>query len=177
MIVGAPGSGKSTLARTLGERTGLPVRHLDQVHYAAGWTERALDEKLRLMQALHAQERWIIEGGLSVTWPERVARADTLVWLDFPYSLRMARVLRRTLTHLGRTRPDLPDDCPERLNRQSLEFWHYIWRTRHTSREKMRRLHDEHRGRLRAYRLRDRHEVARFVASVLPAPTTGESES
>ena len=32
MIVGQPGSGKSTLARRLGERTGLPVVHIDTIH-------------------------------------------------------------------------------------------------------------------------------------------------
>ncbi len=30
VIMGPGGAGKSTLARTLGERTGLPVFHLDQ---------------------------------------------------------------------------------------------------------------------------------------------------
>lgn len=32
MIVGQPGAGKSTLARQLGERTGLPVVHIDTIH-------------------------------------------------------------------------------------------------------------------------------------------------
>lgn len=33
MIVGQPGSGKSTLARKLGEHTGLPVVHIDTIHW------------------------------------------------------------------------------------------------------------------------------------------------
>lgn len=168
MIVGAPGSGKSTLARALGARTGLPVRHIDRIHYASGWVERPPEEKARLAADLHAQERWIIEGGLSSTWPDRVARADVLIWLDVPWLVRMTRVLRRTFRYLGTTRPDLPDDCPERLNRQSLEFWAYIWRTRRTSRAKMRRLHDGWRPATRAFRLRGSCEVRRFVASVDP---------
>jgi adenylate kinase family enzyme len=48
MIVGQPGSGKSTLARKLGQRTGLPVIHIDTIHWQPGWVERSWDEKTRL---------------------------------------------------------------------------------------------------------------------------------
>jgi adenylate kinase family enzyme len=48
MIVGQPGSGKSTLARKLGQRTGLPVIHIDTIHRQPGWVERSWDEKTRL---------------------------------------------------------------------------------------------------------------------------------
>lgn len=42
MIVGHPGSGKSTLARAMGERTGLPVVHIDQIHWRPGWVAQTL---------------------------------------------------------------------------------------------------------------------------------------
>lgn len=48
MIVGQPGSGKSTLARELGQRTGLPVVHIDTIHWQPGWIERSRDEKTQL---------------------------------------------------------------------------------------------------------------------------------
>ena len=41
LIVGCAGSGKTTLAVALGERTGLPVIHLDQHHWRPGWVERS----------------------------------------------------------------------------------------------------------------------------------------
>ena len=34
LIIGCGGAGKSTLARALGEKTGLPVVHLDQIWWA-----------------------------------------------------------------------------------------------------------------------------------------------
>jgi adenylate kinase family enzyme len=134
MVVGQPGSGKSTFARMLGDATGLPVVHIDHIHWQSGWVERSRDDKDRLTRAVHAREAWIFEGGHSRTWPERLARADTLVWLDVPLPRRLWRVLRRTATGYGRSRPDLPEGCPERLD---AEFLSYIWRTRRSGRAKI----------------------------------------
>ena len=125
MIVGQPGSGKSTLARRLGEASGLPVIHIDRIHWQPGWVERSKAEKTRLCLEAEAGERWVFEGGHSRTWPSRVARADLLVWLDRPLGLRLWRVIWRAVTQLGRTRPDMADGCPERL-RSMPEFIHYI---------------------------------------------------
>ena len=41
-VTGYSGAGKSTLARTLGERLGCPVLHLDTVQFTPGWVERCL---------------------------------------------------------------------------------------------------------------------------------------
>jgi adenylate kinase family enzyme len=139
MVVGQPGSGKSTFARALGARTGLPVIHIDRIHWKAGWVERSREEKTRLCREVEAGEAWIFEGGHSATWDSRVARADLLVWLDRPLPLRLWRVLRRAWRHYGSTRPDLPEGCPELL-RTLPPFVAFIWRTRRTSREAMARL-------------------------------------
>lgn len=137
MIVGQPGSGKSTLARALGSRTGLPVFHMDHIHWQPGWVERPRAEKIRLARAVEAQECWIFEGGLSATYENRLARADTVIWLDLPVGLRLWRVMKRTLRHFGQSRPDLPEGCPEGVHRETLPFWHYIWRTRTTGRRRI----------------------------------------
>lgn len=137
MIIGAPGSGKSLLARQLGTRTGLPVHHIDRIHWMPGWVERERAEKTRLCREVHALDRWIFEGGHSVTWPERLARADTLIWLDVPVVLRQWRVIRRAFRHHGQARPDLPDGCPERFDAGTLDFYRYIWRSRREARARM----------------------------------------
>ena len=170
MIVGGPGSGKSTLARALGERTGLPVFHMDHIHYTAGWVERSTAEKSRLTHEVHARDVWIFEGGHSATHAERIARADTVVWLDVPIARRLVRVVRRTLRYRGMTRPDLPPGCPERLNLRTLEFLWVVWRTRRTSRAKLARIGEEARSELRFVRLIDDAEVADFLASVPRGP-------
>lgn len=101
MIVGQPGAGKSTLARQLGERTGLPVVHIDTIHWLPGWVERSRDEKTRLCHEVEAREWWIFEGGHSATWENRLARAELLIWIDRSLTVRLWRVLVRTLTQLG----------------------------------------------------------------------------
>ncbi len=136
MIVGGPGSGKSTLALMLGEKTGLSVYHMDHIHWKPHWVERTADEKERLVAKVHARKEWIFEGGHSRTYPERLARADTFIWLDIGITLRLWRIIRRNLLNLGLTRPDMTADCPERLGRDSFKFWRWTWDTRHYQRVK-----------------------------------------
>ena len=61
MIVGQPGSGKSTLAQALGKATGLPVIHIDKIHWQPGWVERSRTEKTRLCKEGEQGEQWIFE--------------------------------------------------------------------------------------------------------------------
>ncbi len=142
MIVGQPGSGKSTLARALGAKVGLPVVHIDHIHWQPGWVERPRDEKTRLCRDVEATEHWIFEGGHSITWPNRLQRADMLIWLDLPVGLRFWRIVKRTVIWHGRNRPDLPDGCREGFHRETLPFWHYIWRTRTSGAAKIQQLWD-----------------------------------
>lgn len=162
MIVGQPGSGKSSLAQALGDCTGLPVIHIDKIHWQAGWVERSKSEKTRLCREAEQQDRWIFEGGHSATWASRVARADMLVWLDRPVGLRLWRVLRRALTGLGRTRPDMAEGCPERL-RSIPEFVSYIWTTRKSATDKMARLAAAAPDGCRVVRLRSDEDVAHLL--------------
>lgn len=134
MVIGQPGSGKSTFARMLGGATGLPVVHIDRIHWVDGWIPREAAEKDRLCRAVHARELWIFEGGHSRTWPERLARADTLVWIDVALPLRVWRILRRVVVGYGRARPDMPEGCPERIDGGFFAFLAYVWRTRRSAR-------------------------------------------
>ncbi len=160
MIVGQPGSGKSTLARALGARVGLPVVHMDQIHWKPGWVERPLEAKIPMAHAVEAGPQWIFEGGLSATFENRLVRADTLIVLDLPLWRRAWRVFRRTLRDYGKTRPDLPADCPERFD---TEFWRFIWRTRRSGRARVLGLADQAHNGVAVHILRAPREVRRFL--------------
>lgn len=123
LVIGSPGAGKSTLARALAARTGLPLHNLDRMHWLPGWIERDRAEGLEELRGVLAQERWIIDGNYGSSLPERLTRADTVVCLDYPTHLCLARVFKRWWQYRGRTRPDMTEGCPENLN---LEFLHYV---------------------------------------------------
>jgi adenylate kinase family enzyme len=160
MIIGQPGAGKSTLARAVGEILHLPVFHIDHIHWQAGWVERTQAEKLELIEEVHAQERWVFEGGLSSTYEARLERADMLIWLDLPVLQRLWRVGKRSILHSGRTRPDLPAGCPERLDP---EFLRFIWRTRNTSRAKAAALFAKAPENKKLFQLRSQSAINGFL--------------
>lgn len=123
LVIGSPGAGKSTLSHELAARTGLPLFHLDRLFWLPGWVERDRDEGRAELAEVLAGGRWIIDGNYGSTMPMRVARADTVVWLDYPTGLCLARVFRRWWRYRGVARPDMTEGCPENLN---LEFLLYV---------------------------------------------------
>src|SRR5687767_8178275 len=84
MIVGNGGAGKSTLARALGERTGLPVVHLDALYWQPGWVEPPREEWRATQRQQLAGSDWIADGNYGGTMEERLRLADAVVLLDHP---------------------------------------------------------------------------------------------
>jgi adenylate kinase family enzyme len=125
LIIGPCGAGKSTLATALGARLGLPVHHMDQLNWRAGWVESSKDDIRARLALIIAQDRWLIDGNYGGTLAPRLDRADTVIYLDFPIRLCVARLLRRIWTYRGRSRPDMTEGCPERFD---LMFLIYVLR-------------------------------------------------
>ncbi|MCW5706161.1 AAA family ATPase [Shinella sp.] len=125
LVIGCSGSGKSTLARKLGERLGLPYVSMDRaIFWLPGWTVRPRAEALARLQAIVAQERWIIDGTSPGTLPVRLPRTHLVLWLRPPRWTSLYGALSRWLKFRGRSRPEMADGCPERMTR---EFLTYIW--------------------------------------------------
>lgn len=95
MIVGGPGSGKTWLAHRLGRRYELPVHSVDDEVWDQHGTLRAPDEIDARVRRLSAQDKWIIEGGNSRTYADRVQQADVIIRLAPPIWQRLYRVLLR----------------------------------------------------------------------------------
>ena len=161
LIIGCGGAGKSTLARALGEKTGLPVVHLDSLFWEPGWVESSREVfDARLMAELE-KPAWIIDGNYARTLPVRLQKCDTVIYLDFPRWLCIFGVLKRVLTTYGTVRPDMPEGCPERFD---WEFLKWVWNFNARNREKMfaqlQTLPPE-----RLILLRNRREVRNFLKS------------
>ncbi len=133
VILGPPASGKSTLARQLGARHGLPVFHLDRAYWRPGWVEADSESFRAEVERIAALPAWVIDGNYTDTIAPRFARADTVIYLDMPAWRCTVRMLRRTLSSLGRVRPEGPEGCPEQLTFEFLSDtanWNRIRRTR-----------------------------------------------
>ena len=62
LVIGPCGAGKSTAAVELGAVLGLPVHHLDRLHWRAGWVESSREELETALAPILAGERWLIDG-------------------------------------------------------------------------------------------------------------------
>ena len=162
IVIGSGGAGKSTLARALGQRLGLPVVHLDAQFWQAGWKERQREDWLEWQRKALLEPCWIMDGNFGGTLEVRLAAADTVIFLDLPRALCIARVVWRWLRYWGRTRPDMAADCPEKLDLKFLRWiWNYPRNNRPSILEKLARLE----GR-RVVRLRSPAAVLGFLNTI-----------
>ncbi len=159
-VIGCSGSGKTTLARRLGERLNVPVVHLDKLFWRPGWVESPQPVFAARVAESVRRDRWILDGTFRATWHIVMPAADTVIWLDFPRHVCLWRVTKRLSRYLGRTRPDLPDGCPEKID---LEFVEYIWRFNEDYRPRIIARLDQRRPDQRLIVLRGPGDVARFI--------------
>jgi adenylate kinase family enzyme len=92
-IFGAPGSGKSTLAIKLGQKSGLPVFHLDKFLWDKGWVLRPRKDFIEDQRKLMDQEVWIIEGTSRSTLDTRYPISDLVIFLNPPRYVCLSRVV------------------------------------------------------------------------------------
>ena len=121
-VIGTSGSGKTTFAGALAQR--LRVHHidLDAINWQAGWTDLNTDdpeEFRRRVSDAAADEAWVCCGNYSKVRDLVLARATHLVWLDYPRTLVMARVLKRSF-HRAWTGEEL---WPGTGNRETFARW------------------------------------------------------
>ena len=83
-VIGPPGAGKTTFARRLADKTGLPLIHLDAHFWNPGWVPTPREEWRARHAELLSPDEWIIDGVYPGTLEERVAAADTVIFLDVP---------------------------------------------------------------------------------------------
>jgi adenylate kinase family enzyme len=96
-VVGNSGSGKTTLARDLAARLAVDHVELDAIFHQPGWKELSADAFRAAVGERVRSEAWVMCGNYSAVRDLVWARADTVVWLDFPRHVVMRRVIGRTL--------------------------------------------------------------------------------
>jgi adenylate kinase family enzyme len=163
-VVGSGGAGKSTFAARLGQRTGIPVIHLDRLFWKPGWVETPREEWRQMQGEFLSGESWIADGNYGATLDVRLARADTVIVLSLPRWRCTLRALKRTLAHRGQ---DIQaDGCPERVD---LTFLRWVWRYPKDSRPRLDAALERHRDRLAVVELTSSAAMEAFIDQ-LPGP-------
>lgn len=111
LVTGNAGTGKSTLAADLSELLEIECFGLDQIVWQPGWKTTPKAQQRDQIEALAAREAWIIDGVSSILW----RRADVVILLDFKRRVSLFRCAKRNWRFLFRSRPGLPEGCPEIL--------------------------------------------------------------
>ncbi|MBX2853083.1 MAG: (d)CMP kinase [Phycisphaeraceae bacterium] len=110
-VIGCSGSGKSTLAESIAEAKGLSYIQSDALYWMAGWVQRPEPEFLQLLEEHVSVESWALDGNIGGREQVVLPRADTVIWLDFPRSVVMRRLLRRTVRRAWTKEPIFHDNA------------------------------------------------------------------
>ena len=162
IIIGCGGAGKSTLARKLGEKTGLPVIHLDKLFWKPGWVERTPEEFDPIVQQELEKETWIMDGNFNRTIGMRLAACDTVIYLDYPRLVCIKNWLGRVLKNWGHARPDMTEGCTEWIDP---EFVKWIWNFNKNNRARYYELLNNATDK-QVVILRSRRQAQKFLDSV-----------
>lgn len=132
-ILGTSGSGKSTLAKRLGERYGLPVLHMDTVHFLPGWVERPFAEEEAIVRQFLDENAggWVIDGNYTKTcYARRLKEADKIIVLWFSPLVCLWRAIRRWQQNKGRVRESSAPGCEEKIDAEFVRWILHDGRTK-----------------------------------------------
>ena len=120
IVIGCPGSGKSVFSRELHDITGLPLYHLDLIHWRKDKTFLSREELVKKINEIGETEEWIIDGNYGATMELRMSLCDTIVFLDYPTEVCLSGIESRR----GKDRPDMP--WVEREDEIDVEFIEFV---------------------------------------------------
>ncbi len=94
VVVGTSCSGKTTLAGNIAEILEIPHIELDALHWGPNWTIKA-DFEEKVAEAVQ-QPAWVADGNYRKVREQIWDKADTIIWLNYSFTLVFYRALKRT---------------------------------------------------------------------------------
>ena len=165
-VVGTIGSGKTTFARKTSQLLDSPHIELDALNWEPNWIEAPNDLfRERVKQSVQG-DCWVVDGNYhqvrDIVW----SRADTVVWLDYPFRTITGRLVKRTLRRLL-THEKLWNGNQEHIRGLFTRDSVFLWAIR-TYRRRRRQypilLSRPENSHLAVIRLRSPREAARFLS-------------
>jgi adenylate kinase family enzyme len=112
MITGNAGSGKTIISYKLAKLLNRQdIICLDKIVWKPGWILVDKEEKKLELEKIAKMQSWIVDG-VSKTILEA---ADTILFLDYPRRICYLRAFKRNCKYFFKSRPELPERCPEIL--------------------------------------------------------------
>ncbi|MES9863675.1 MAG: adenylate kinase [Candidatus Thiodiazotropha sp. LLP2] len=103
-VFGKPGSGKSTLSKKLSSATGIELHALDSILYKENGEEIDRQAYVEAHENILSSDAWIIDGFGPMnsldSFNRRLKEADTLIYIELPYSTTYWLVTKRFLKGL-----------------------------------------------------------------------------
>lgn len=98
-IVGTSATGKTTFARQLAQKLGLSHIEMDDLFWLDDWQEAPDHEFFSKLQNQmdQATDGWILDGNYSRTRVLKLEYIDTIIWLDYAFSLNLYRSIKRAI--------------------------------------------------------------------------------
>jgi adenylate kinase family enzyme len=169
VVIGVTGSGKTTFASQVAGLLDTPHIELDALHWNANWQESPREVFIQKVEAATSNDAWVVDGNYTTKTAHIVwARADTLVWLDYPFRLTLSQLLIRTIR-----RALFGEECcngnretlRKVLSKDSIILWMFrsYWRHQGEFSEKLRDPAYRH---LRKVRLRSPQEAMAWLEQV-----------
>ena len=100
--------------------------HLDTLYWLEGWKPREHEDFDSLLMKELEKDEWILDGNMRRTLPLRLRYCDTAIYLDFSGVRCFFGTLGRVIRNRGKTRQDMGEGCPEKLDRRT---WGFIFST------------------------------------------------
>ena len=130
-IIGFSGSGKSTLAKRFAKFYNIAHLHLDSVHFLPNWVERDDKQMEEIVRSfIKENTSWVIDGNYTRIAKERFNDADIVIYLAYNRFFCLKSVISRYNKYKNITREDMAQGCPEKLDKDFIQWVFYKGRTK-----------------------------------------------
>jgi adenylate kinase family enzyme len=140
LVYGVTGSGKTSLAERISAATGIPWHAVDDLTWEPGWVAVPNEEQRRRIEAICAEERWVLDTAYGRWLDVPLRRAELIVALDFPRWLSLSRLIPRSVLRAIDGKPICNgnhESFRHLFSRDSIVAWHFRSFSRKRARMRM----------------------------------------